>query len=45
MLTTHIRLAPKLRMVGAITFLPLYALAEWTEETLTSTDEMEKCVE
>ena len=34
MLTTHRRLAPRLRMSGAIPPLPVYVITAWTETTL-----------
>jgi len=33
-LTTHLHLAPKLRMSGAMPLLPLYAFVTWTVNTL-----------
>ena len=34
MLTTHLHLAPRVRMSGAVPVLPLYAFMAWTGETL-----------
>jgi hypothetical protein len=37
-LTTHLHLVPRLRMIGAMPLLPLYAFMVWTETTLPLTD-------